>query len=174
MVEIQYITDGGPQIQPLLTAASSPTPATITFAQQNTTYKLRGRGLSMEYGDSNYSDWFGPFQAFTMASLNSPSISKVSVLEPGSLQIVWTSDSSCYQLYNFTLEYTEDATCPSMRQVMTSNTSATMTGLNPSSYYNCRVRGQVFATHIDGNLVLAFSSSPYSNPLRIYTSLRGE
>ena len=171
LVEIQYITEGGPQIQPLLTATSSPAPATIKFVQQNTTYLLRGHGLSMEYGDSLYSDWFGPFYAFTAVNSNPPSISSVTVLEPGSLHVTWTSEPGCYKLHNFTVECIEDVTeNPSMVQVMTTGTSASVSGLNSSSYYICRVNGQLFAVDINDDLVPVFVSSPYSNPLRIYTS----
>ena len=171
LVEIQYITDGGPQIQSLLTATSSPSLATIKFVHQNTTYMLRGRGLNLKNGDSPYSDWFGPFYAFTAANSNPPSISSVTVLKPGSLHVSWTSEPGCYKLHNFTVECIEDVTeNPSMVQVMTTGTSANVSGLKSTSYYICRVIGQLFAVDINDDLVPAFISSPYSNPLRIYTS----
>ena len=172
MVEIQYITDGGPQLQPLLTAASSPTPATIKFVQQNTTYMLRGRGLSVEYGDSDYSDWFGPFYAFTTVREATPSISAVMALEPGSLHVTWTSESNCYVL-SFAVVCSEDVVGGGRVDVLTSNTSATLSGLNSNSFYNCHVSARLSARSIDGNVVPVIAGL-LSDAVRMYTLPAGE
>ena len=176
-VEIRYLTNSGPVLQELLMSASSGASGLVRFVEQNTTFMLRGRGISNAYGMSDYSDWFGPFIAYTSLVSLPPSVSSVVPSQPKSLNVSWVEprgpSASCYYPGKFEVECVEEGTS-SLIAVNISATSTLLTGLSENSYYSCRVRGFLFAVALDGSFLDLGLSSPYSENFMMYTLPRGE
>ena len=176
-VEICYLTNSGLVLQELFVSPSSGASGLVRFVEQNTTFMLRGRGISNAYGMSNYSDWFGPFIAYTSLESLPPSVLSVVASQPKSLSMSWVEprgpSASCYSLRQFEVECVEEGTLSPIAANI-SNTSTVLTGLSENSYYSCRVRGFLFAVALDGSFLDLGLSSPYSENFMMYTLPRGE
>jgi len=180
MVQISYLTNSDPVIRDLLTSpsSSSGTSGRIRFVQKNTTFMLRGRGVNDEYGRRDFSDWFGPFVAYTSPASLPPSVTSVLPSQPMSLTVSWakpgTSSTSCYNLRSFEVECTEEGSSNLFTKNVSFTTSTALTGLRENSYYSCHVRGFLFAQGLGDSFLSVGMSSPYSGSIRMYTLPRGE